>query len=218
MQRYNEPAETTSPRSPRTVNILDSPSGSPRTPPRRSILRQPTIGADSPPRRGDLRQPTLLDSPSGSEEQLLAVSRSIRDFIRENISFDTLEHRVLALSGHQDLKDMLPDNMDYVPQLRRLADMLELIENKRNALESVYDLVPVGSAQAVAPTEDSGIVYDSDDEPVVEGSGPYDPFAPIAEVSEIEPLTESESSEDDYAGLMDSDEDRVTDVSATLRF
>lgn len=226
MQRYNEPAESTSRRS---VDILDSPSDRPRTPPRRSILRQPTVRADSPPRRGALRQPTLLDSPSGLEEDVSALSiedddsqladvyRTIRDYIREDVSFTTLEQRVGALRGHQDLKDMLPDNMDYAPGLRRLADMLELIDNKRDALESV------------TPAE-SGIVYDSDDEDVPEGSGPYDPFASIAEAeTDVEPMTESESEEDmplpelgydsdDLADLMDSDEDSVTDVSAPLRF
>ena len=248
MQRYNEPAESTSRRS---VDILDSPSDRPRTPPRRSILRQPTVRADSPPRRGDLRQPTLLDSPSRSEEddsalsieeddsQLADVYRTIRDYIREDVSFDTLEQRVGALRGHQDLKNMLPDNMDYAPGLRRLADMLELIDNKRDALESVtpaaesdtdVEPMPESESEEDSPAQGSGIVYDSDDEDVPEGSEPYDPFAPIAEADTgVEPMTESESDEefplpdlgydsDDLADLMDSDEDRVTDVSARLRF
>lgn len=187
MQRYNEPAEGTSPRSPRSLDILDSPSEQPRT-----------------PRRGSIRQPILIDSPSGEDDvQLADVSRIIRDFIREIVDVETFASEVRALRGHQDLKDMIPENMEYIPMLRRLADMLALIQSKQDAL--------VSSAAPPAPAAE--FVYDSDDmDAAAEGSGLFDPIEQPDEESELD------YDSDDYASLMGSDDDDTTDVSYSLRF
>lgn len=219
MQRYNEPAESTSPRSSRSLDILDSPSG--RSSPRRSILRQPTTRADSPPRRGYLRQSTLLDSHSGSGDlsrdeddlQLSGVYRTIRDFIREDVEFEMLEAEVNALQGHQDLKDMLPDNMDYIPGLRRLADMLELIQNKQDALDAMDELA-LSSAEPVAPEPIASAETESDDETESEPDSDDEPFVPPPRIARRVLFSSSdEDDEDDDIANADT-----VDVSAPLRF
>lgn len=215
MQRYNEPAEPVDPPSP---SILDSPSDR------------------SPPRRADLRQATLLDSPSSQsapaslrseddDAQLARIFSTVHDLIREDLEYEEARTDVHNLEGHQDLKDMIDAvrGTSMIDGIRQLADMLELIENKRDALEAVDQLErisnvstvqgggvdePSALASNVFDSDDelsddeissqqnyAGIVFDSDDEDVPDG--PYDPFAAVEEAeTDVEPMTESDSEDE----------------------
>lgn len=163
MERYNDPA----PRTP-----------SPSTSPRRGILRQPTL--------------TMSDfAPFTSDEdfsQLSDVFRTLLMFLRDQTTEEEAATAVRNLQGHQDLKDMFPENMDLVPTLRRIVEMLESIENKIDAMEddpiSALTMSPIPQTEVIeqAPQEptpsdderaelttdsetESEIESDSDDEP-----------------------------------------------------
>ena len=127
MQRYSEPTVSTPPSTP--------PSTLPSTPPRRGDLRQPTINSFAPFSRSD------------DEDQLEDAYGTIRDLIREVIEFEDAEAVVNNLRGHQDIKDIFNDldNMEYAPSLRRLADILELIDNKVESLEALDELERVNA-------------------------------------------------------------------------
>lgn len=103
------------------------------------------------PRRGDLRQPTVNSfrpfSRAEDEDQLLLMFRTMRELIREDIDFADARTIVNSLQGHQDIKDMFAsldgmfaNGIELVPVLRRLADILELIDTKLEALEAQSDL------------------------------------------------------------------------------
>ena len=145
MQRYNEPP----PRSP--------------SPPRRGILRQPTINSFAPFKRDD------------DLRQLERLYTDIRNLIGENIDFNVVQTAVDNLQGHQDIKDMFEGvgNMEFIPGTRQLLDILELIDNKTDALEALDDLEAVsGSPSAIlTPSAESrlaNVVDESETETEVE--------------------------------------------------
>ena len=129
MQRYNDPP----PRTPRSQRRRYEPSS-------------PSYGPDEvappSPRRGDLRQPTINSftpfSRIEDEDQLLLMFRTMRELIREDIEYAEAETIVDSLQGHQDIKDMFAslDGMEFIPSLRHMADILELINTKLEALEA----------------------------------------------------------------------------------
>ena len=135
MQRFNQSPRSAARSRGRPIRSRRSP---PRSPPQSSILDSPS-GLSSP-RRGTLRQATLLDfTPFESDEdysQLSSVFRKLLLFLRDQITEDEAETAVRNLQGHRDIKDMFPENLDLLPRLRRILDMLELIESKIDALES----------------------------------------------------------------------------------
>lgn len=137
MQAYNEPP----PRSP--------------SPPRRGILRQPTINSFAPfSRRDDLSQLNIL-------------FQDIRLLVLQSIEFDVVQTAVNNLQGHQDIKDMFEGvgNMEFIPGTRRLLDILELIQNKQDALEALDDLEAVsGSPSAILTPSAEEKVADIEDE------------------------------------------------------
>jgi len=103
------------------------------------------------PRRGDLRQPTINSftpfSRAEDVDQLEEMSRAMRALIREDLEFVEARTIVDSLQGHQDIKDMFAsldgmfaNGIELVPVLRRLADILELIDNKLEALEAQGEL------------------------------------------------------------------------------
>lgn len=111
----------------------------------------------------------------------------IRNLVVENIQFNVVETAVDNLQGHQDIKDMFDDvgNMDFVPGTRRLLDILELIDNKTDALDALYDLEAVsGSPSALTPSAE-GRVATIEDESETE--------------TEVETDAESESEDDEPA-------------------
>lgn len=75
--------------------------------------------------------------------QLQELSRAMRALIREDLEFveprqfQLFQREVDSLQGHQDIKDMFAglDDMEFIPSLRRMADILELIDTKLEALE-----------------------------------------------------------------------------------
>lgn len=75
--------------------------------------------------------------------QLEDMSRAMRALIREDLEFveprqfQLFQTEVDSLQGHQDIKDMFAglDDMEFIPSLRRMADILELIDTKLEALE-----------------------------------------------------------------------------------
>ena len=111
--------------------------------------------------------------------QLESLYTDIRNLVGENIEFSVVQTAVESLQGHQDIKDMFDGvgDMDFVPGTRRLLDILELIDNKTDALEALDDLEAVNADVdmslddiANADTEvdtDSDAETDSDDEGVV---------------------------------------------------
>ena len=169
MQRYNDPP----PRTPRSQTRRYEPSS-------------PSYGPDEvappSPRRGDLRQPTINSftpfSRVEDEAQLDNLYGSIRDLIQGNVTFEDAEAEVNSLQGHQDIKDMFAGvgNMEFIPGTRRLLDILELTNNKIDAIEAQANLeaadADVGMSLddiANADTEvdtDSDTETDSDDEGV----------------------------------------------------
>lgn len=158
MQRYNEPA----PRSP--------------SPPRRGILRQPTINSFAPFNRDDdLRQLTRL-------------FQDIRLLVLQSIEFNVVQTAVNNLQGHQDIKDMFEGvgNMEFIPGTRQLLDILELIQNKQDALEALDDLEAVSGS----PSEGVNVADESETE------------------TEVETDTESESEDDAPAVRRTSNQDR----------
>ena len=104
------------------------------------------------PRRGDLRQPTVNSftpfSRAEDVDQLESIFTSMRGLISEGIgsvtrsTWDQYQYEVERLEGHQDIKDMFAslDGMEFIPSLRRMADILELIDTKLEALEAQSDL------------------------------------------------------------------------------
>lgn len=155
MQAYNEPP----PRSP--------------SPPRRGILRQPTINSFAPFNRDDdLRQLTRL-------------FQDIRLLVLQSIEFNVVQTAVDNLQGHQDIKDMFEGvgNMEFIPGTRQLLDILELIQNKQDALEALDDLEAVsGSPSAILTLSAEGRVANIVDESETE--------------TEVETDIESESEDD----------------------
>ncbi len=99
------------------------------------------------PRRGDLRQPTANSftpfSRAEDEDQLESIRSSMLALITDGIvtvvarTWDQYRWEVERLEGHQDIKDMFAslDGMEFIPSLRRMADILELIDTKLEALE-----------------------------------------------------------------------------------
>jgi len=177
MQRYNEPPPSTPPASPR-----------------RGDLRQPTINSFTPFRRSD------------DDDQLTSLFRTIRDLIREDIEFEDAEAEVNNLQGHQDIQDMFArlDNMDFIPSLRLMADILELIDNKLEALEALDGLEQVNAALGTA--SDSGGEGETDVDTTDSESD--DDLAPPPVRRQLIFTSDSDS---------DDDIDAV-DVSASLRF
>lgn len=175
-------------------SILDSPSG--RSPPRRGILRQPNSSrrtlrqatiSPTPPRirRQSNRMPEL--SQEQVHEQLVALYITIRSLVTQSIEYEEAEDEVTGLQGHQDLKDMFAEvgDLGFVPGTRRLLDMLELIQSKKDALAQAMIEEAEDNELAEAETDtgsEAESESDSDDEP----SGPsysddsYDdePFQP----------------------------------------
>lgn len=104
------------------------------------------------PRRGDLRQPTINSftpfSRAEDEDQLLSMSSMMRELIHEGIvsvehqTWQYFQRQVDNLRGHQDIKDMFASlyGMEFIPSLRRIADILELIDTKLEDLEAQSDL------------------------------------------------------------------------------
>lgn len=141
MQRYNEPP----PRTPRSQTRRYEPSS-------------PTYGPDEvappSPRRGDLRQPTINSftpfSRVEDEAQLDNLYGSIRDLIQGNVTFEDAEAEVNSLQGHQDIKDMFAGvgNMEFIPGTRRLLDILELTNNKIDAIEAQANLEAANAENA----------------------------------------------------------------------
>lgn len=140
----------------------------------------------TPPRRGDLRQATLVSindfAPFNMEEdiqQLDNLRQAVRDLIRESIGFDEVETMVNNLQGHRDIKDIFAEinNMDYIPSIRRLLDILEMIDNKVDALEALEALEQVNASieqettasdderAELSTDDDTDFDSDSDDEP-----------------------------------------------------
>ena len=124
MQAYNEPP----PRSP--------------SPPRRGILRQPTINSFAPFRRSEDLQ------------QLTRLFQDIRLLVLQSIEFNVVQTAVNNLQGHQDIKDMFEGvgNMEFIPGTRQLLDILELIQNKQDALEALDDLEAVSGSPSATLT------------------------------------------------------------------
>lgn len=139
------------------------------------------------PRRGDLRQPTINSftpfSRAEDEDQLLSMSSMMRELIHEGIvsveyqTWQYFQRQVDSLQGHQDIKDMFAslDGMEFIPSLRRIADILELIDNKLDALEALGNLEGVNAsvdmsldeiANADTDVETDAETDDSDDESV----------------------------------------------------
>ena len=100
------------------------------------------------PRRGDLRQPTVNSftpfSRAEDKDQLEFIRVEMRALISDGIgsvearTWDQYQWEVERLEGHQDIKDMFAslDGMEFIPSLRRMADILELIDTKLEALEA----------------------------------------------------------------------------------
>lgn len=150
---------------------------------------EPPPRSPSPPRRGNLRQPTINSfAPFSRDDDLRQLERlytDIRNLVCENIEFDVVQTAVNNLQGHQDIKDMFEGvgNMEFVPGTRRLLDILELIDNKTDALEALDDLEAVsGSPSAILTPSAEGRVANIVDESETE--------------TEVETDTESESEDD----------------------
>jgi hypothetical protein len=91
----------------------------------------------------------------------------IRNLVVEDIQFSVVETAVNNLQGHQDIKDMFEGvgNMEFVPGTRRLLDILELIDNKTDALEALDDLEAVsGSPSAILTPSAEGRIANVVDE------------------------------------------------------
>ena len=258
MQRFNQSprsaarsrgtpirSRTRSPRSPPRSSILDSPSS--LSPPRRGILRQPNA---SPP-RSILRQATISPPPlqrqsnrmpelSQNEQddiQLDSLQSTIRDLIRENIGLDEADTAINNLQGHQDIKDMFSGvgSMEYVPRVRVLLDILDLIRTKQDALaqamieeaeenelaEAETDTGSEAESEAESESDSddeplrqpSGVTFDSDDEDA-EDAEDFDDFLDrmarenaARENAREQPDDELGYDSDDLASLMDSDDD-----------
>ena len=76
-------------------------------------------------------------------DQLDFIRSEMRALIRDGIgsvearTWDQYQWEVERLEGHQDIKDMFAslDGMEFIPSLRRMADILELIDTKLEDLE-----------------------------------------------------------------------------------
>ena len=178
MQRYNEPAEQ-----------IDSPS--------RSILDSPS--SRSPPR--SLRQATLLDSSAASavlsrEEdasQLRLIFSTLLDLVREDIDYEEARTDVYNLEGHQDLKDMVDAlrSMDVIGGIRQLADMLDLVQNKREALEALDQL----ESATVDPVDPLAWILD-----------------PAGAATDVEPVSDSETESEEESGALGYDSEDLLDL------
>lgn len=261
MQRFNQ-----SPRSAarsRGTPIRSRPRSPPRTPPRASILDSPS--GLSPPRRGILRQPNSIlrqatISPTSSRSmparapsppaqelsanerddiQLDSLQSTIRDLIREDIGLDEADTAINNLQGHQDIKDMFSGvgGMEYVPRVRVLLDILDLIRTKQDALaqamieeaeenELAEAETDTGSeAESESDSDDelllrqpSGFTFDSGDEDA-EDAEDFDDFLDRMAREGANPVEQPggesklDYDSDDLASLMDSDDDAAIDIA-----
>lgn len=99
--------------------------------------------------------------------QLNILFQDIRLLVLQSIEFDVVQTAVNNLQGHQDIKDMFEGvgNMEFIPGTRRLLDILELIQNKQDALEALDDLEAVsGSPSAILTPSAEEKVADIEDE------------------------------------------------------
>lgn len=138
------------------LGILDSPSGtaSPRGTPRRTF-----------------DAPTANVAPLSMEDdriQLNVVFRKILNLIRDRISSSEAEAAVNNLQGHLDIKAMFPNNSDMIERLRILVDMLHLIRNKFDAMNTYVDTTTpprlVRQSNRLASLAESSSDDDSDDD------------------------------------------------------
>ena len=118
----------------------------PTTPPRRGILRQPNsilrqatispTSSRSMPARAPSPPAQELSANERDDIQLDRLQSTIRDLIREDIGLDEADTAINNLQGHQDIKDMFSGvgGMEYVPRVRVLLDILDLIRTKQYAL------------------------------------------------------------------------------------
>lgn len=160
MQRYNEPAENYLSDSDE-IEFNDS-NESDNEQPQRVLLRQPTL----------INSPSMNDSaPLSRDEDIAQLENAgsvLRAFIREVYTLDDAATEIRNLNGHQDLKDMIPENMGYIDTLRRLADMLELIQNKLDDLRAQNELEQVAANETMSPVSleyESGGYGTTDTEP-----------------------------------------------------
>lgn len=205
---------------------------------------EPPPRSPSPPRRGDLRQPTINSftpfSRDDDRSQLAQLYTDIRNLIERDTNIMVVQTLVDNLQGHQDIQEMFVGvgQMDFVPGTRRLLDILELIENKTEALDALDDLEAVG----MSSTERSVAIAadDSETESEIQSDTDDDEFA-IPSVRRQIIFTSDDESDSDVEDLMyildepqpddedeDSDDESVdrdvlaradtVDVSARLRF
>ena len=201
MESYNEPAPRTPTRPRVTFDIQSSPSGNDFAP----FRREDDIA------------------------QLSRVYSALRAFIRETYTLDEAATEVRNLDGHQDLKDMIPENMGYVDRLRRLADMLELIQNKLDNLRAQNDLEQIAANETMSPIpqeDDSGGYGTTDTEPESD-SDEDDLYVTPPRRLQLPVLDSDDESDGEVARMLgeddDSDEiifssDDDDGVSTTLRF
>ena len=223
----------------------------PTTPPRRGILRQPNsilrqatispTSSRSMPARAPSPPAQELSANERDDIQLDSLQSTIRDLIREDIGLDEADTAINNLQGHQDIKDMFSGvgGMEYVPRVRVLLDILDLIRTKQDALaqamieeaeenELAEAETDTGSeAESESDSDDelllrqpSGFTFDSGDEDA-EDAEDFDDFLDRmaregAGPSPIEiPGGESklDYDSDDLASLMDSDDDAAIDIA-----
>lgn len=176
MQRFNEPPRTPSP-----------------SPPRTGILRQPTISSFAPFRRDD------------DMRQLMRLYTDIRNLVLQDIEFSIVQTAVDNLEGHQDIKDMFAgiDDLDFIPGTRRLLDILELIDNKTDALDALDDLEAVsGSLSAEVSLADAAT--ESETETEVESEDELAP-PPLSRRLIFTETDDTESTDEDDRDIVDLD-------------
>lgn len=229
MDRYNEPADTVD--SP-SRDILNSPSD--RTTPSMEPLSLPSsmISAEEDDAQlrsvhssllGLLRQQmefTLVDTEVGR----LQGHQDLKEMFSRLMFDPTTVQRIRYFA---DMIELIERKLDALKP--RIAQEIAAEDNRIAELdtdeesEEESDDEPAVSASNVFDSDDliidpemndpyASIEFDSDDEPVMEGSGPYDPFAVFGESKTEGRLSESKSQDE-------SDSDReLDDVASRLRF
>ena len=111
-----------------------------------------------------------LSANERDDIQLDSLQSTIRDLIREDIGLDEADTAINNLQGHQDIKDMFSGvgGMEYVPRVRVLLDILDLIRTKRAVLAQAIIEEAEENELAEADTDvglEADSESDSDDEP-----------------------------------------------------